>query len=86
MRGQLLRRLEELKSEFAEGRKRASELEQQQVTLHQTLLRISGAIQVLEEELKVQTQDAALNNGTSVSDAAQADLSLVNGSREHVAP
>ena len=53
MRGQLLRRLEELKSEFAEGRKRASELEQQQVTLHQTLLRISGAIQVLEEELKV---------------------------------
>jgi len=51
MRGQLLRRLEELKSEFAEGRKRASELEQQQVTLHQTLLRISGAIQVLEELL-----------------------------------
>jgi predicted nuclease with TOPRIM domain len=86
MRGQLIRRLEELKREFTEGQKRASELEQQQATLHQTLLRISGAIQVLEEELKVQSQDTALNNGTSVSDAAQADLSLVNGSREHVAP
>lgn len=86
MRGQLLRRLEELKREFAEGRKRAMELEQQQTTLHQTLLRISGAIQVLEEELKVQTQDAALNDGTSVGNTAQADLSQMNGSHERVAP
>lgn len=85
MRGQLLRRLEELKSEFAEGRKRASELEQQQVTLHQTLLRISGAIQVLEEELKVQTQGAAFNDGTSVGDTATAELSQMNGSHERVA-
>ena len=60
MRGQLIRRLEELKREFTEGQKRASELEQQQATLHQTLLRISGAIQVLEEELKVQSQDTSL--------------------------
>lgn len=75
MRGQLLRLLEELKKEFADGQKRATGLEQQQATLHQTLLRISGAIQVLEEELKVQTEDAALNNGTSVGDAVQVDLS-----------
>lgn len=86
MRGQLIRRLEELKREFTEGQKRASELEQQQATLHQTLLRISGAIQVLEEELKVQSQDTALSNGTSVGDAAKAELSQMNGSHERVAP
>ncbi len=84
MRAQLLRRLEELKKEFTEGRKRATELEQQQTTLHQSLLRISGAIQVLEEELKVQIQDAALNNGTPIDDAVRADLSRFNGSHEHV--
>lgn len=75
VREQLQRRLEALKQEFNVGRRRATELEQQQAALHQTLLRISGAIQVLEEELKVQTEDAALNNGTSVGDAVQADLS-----------
>ncbi len=47
MREQLQRRLEELKKEFNTGRARVTELEQQQTTLHQTLLRISGAIQVL---------------------------------------
>ena len=80
MRDQLERRLEALKKEFAAGRARASELEQQQTTLHQTLLRISGAIQVLEEELKAaQDQD-----GTSLSDAIQADPSQVNGSLDRV--
>lgn len=54
MREQLLRRLEELKKEFNTGRAKATELEQQQATLHQTLLRISGAIQVLEELLSGQ--------------------------------
>lgn len=84
VREQLQRRLEALKQEFNVGRRRATELEQQQATLHQTLLRISGAIQVLEEELRAQPQDAALNNGTLIGDAAQADLNRVNGSREHV--
>ncbi len=84
MRGQLLRRLEELKREFTEGQKRASDLEQQQATLHQTLLRISGAIQVLEEELRAQPQDAAFNNETLIRDAAPADLNRGNSSREHV--
>ncbi|MDI3467118.1 MAG: hypothetical protein OJF50_005939 [Nitrospira sp.] len=85
MREQLERRLETLKKEFATGRARATELEQQQTTLHQTLLRISGAIQVLEEELKAQPQDAGPGNGTTGSDAAQENLARVNGSREHVA-
>ncbi len=86
VREQLQRRLEALKQEFNVGRRRATELEQQQATLHQTLLRISGAIQVLEEELKVQTQDEALKDGTSVGDTAQAELSQMNGFHEHVTP
>lgn len=51
MREQLELRLEGLKKEFATGRARAAELEKQQAMLHDTLLRISGAIQVIEEEL-----------------------------------
>lgn len=70
MREQLERRLEALKEEFAAGRTKAAELDQQQSTLHQTLLRISGAIQVLEEELKAQAQGTKHNNGT-ITDTAQ---------------
>lgn len=51
MREQLRARLEELKREFETGQARLRELEAQEAQLRQTLLRISGAIQVLEEEL-----------------------------------
>lgn len=80
MREQLQRRLETLKKEFNAGRARATELEQQQATLHQTLLRISGAIQVLEEELKA----APSQEGTPIGEGIQVDPSLVNGSRDRV--
>lgn len=42
-------RLETLREEMSKGRERLQELEQQQQQLRDTLLRISGAIQVLEE-------------------------------------
>jgi hypothetical protein len=51
MHDQLQARLEELKGEFATGRDRLQELERQQLLLRETMLRISGAIQVLEELL-----------------------------------
>lgn len=51
MRTHLEQRLAELKSQFAHGRKVLSDLEVQQARLRETLLRISGAIEVLEEEL-----------------------------------
>lgn len=51
MRTQLQQRLQELKQEFAAGQARTRELEAEQQRLRETLLRISGAIQVLEEEL-----------------------------------
>lgn len=51
MRSQLQARLDELKTEFATGQVRLQELERQQLLLRETLLRISGAIQILEELL-----------------------------------
>ena len=51
MKEQLQTRLAALKAEFESGQERLAEVENQAVQLRQTLLRISGAIQVLEEEL-----------------------------------
>lgn len=52
MKKQIQSRLEELKKEFETGQARLQELEIQESRLRETLLRISGAIQVLEEMLK----------------------------------
>ncbi len=51
MRQQLEKRLEELRAELEAGQKMLNELDTKRENLRQTLLRISGAIQVLEEEL-----------------------------------
>ena len=51
MREQIERRLEELRHEYEAGTKLLSELETKQANVRATLTRISGAIQVLEEEL-----------------------------------
>ncbi|NJM61460.1 MAG: hypothetical protein HC849_16705 [Oscillatoriales cyanobacterium RU_3_3] len=51
MKQQLEQRLQSLKSEFEAGQKMLADLEAQQASLRDTLLRISGAIQVLEEVL-----------------------------------
>lgn len=59
MRDQLEKRLTELKAEFELGQNKLNELEAQAANLRNTLLRISGAIQVLEEELG---KDASQSN------------------------
>lgn len=64
MKEQALQRLNQLKSEFETGQKMLAELEAKQANLRDTLLRISGAIQVLEEVLK-QAQPAE-GNGEGV--------------------
>jgi hypothetical protein len=51
MREQLEQRVRELKAEQHKGQQMLAELEGRQAELRQTLLRISGAIQVLEEML-----------------------------------
>ncbi|NEP50615.1 MAG: hypothetical protein F6K65_18125 [Moorea sp. SIO3C2] len=51
MKEKLEQRLQSLKSEYEAGQKMLAELEVKQANLRETLLRISGAIQVLEETL-----------------------------------
>jgi predicted nuclease with TOPRIM domain len=66
MKEQLHQRLQSLKSEYQAGQKMLADLEAKQASLRNTLLRISGAIQVLEEtlnELNEEAADTAIDNG-----------------------
>ena len=60
MREQLEMRLAQLKAEFEQGQKMLTDLEIQQANLRNTLLRICGAIQVLEELLAPAGQELAV--------------------------
>ena len=51
MEEKLKTRLHQLRDEFAQGQTQLKQLEAEASDLRQTLLRMSGAIQVLEEEL-----------------------------------
>jgi predicted nuclease with TOPRIM domain len=51
MESKLRRRLEELRAEFDKGQQTLHDLEAQAANVRATLLRISGAIQVLSEAL-----------------------------------
>ena len=70
MRGQLAQRLQQLKAEFDTGQKMLAGLEQKRANLEQTLLRISGAIQVLEELLAAEKVSG--NRAEPVVDATTA--------------
>ncbi len=49
MQSEIKARLQELKEEYRKGQERLIALEQETTNLSNTMLRISGAIQVLEE-------------------------------------
>ncbi len=70
MKEQLEKRLAELKAEFASGQKVLADLEAKKVNLQNTLLRISGAIQALEElqaETETQqTEETQIEEGNGV--------------------
>lgn len=57
MRDKLEQRINQLKTEFASGQQMLADLEAQQASLRETLLRISGAIQILEEILAGPQED-----------------------------
>jgi hypothetical protein len=63
MKEQLEKRLLELKNEYENGQKIYTDLSIRQANLRESLLRISGAIHVLEEELK--------NHGDNNSESIQ---------------
>ncbi len=70
MKEQLERRLIELKAEFEAGQKMMAELEARQTHIRETLLRISGAIQVLEETLAANNPEE--RNGAKALDPESA--------------
>lgn len=51
MRDRLEQRLQQLKSEYETGQKMLTELAEKEAQLRNTMLRIGGAVQVLEELL-----------------------------------
>ena len=66
MREQIENRLRELRTEFEVGQKVMAELEIRQANLRSTLLRIGGAMQVLEEFLgEKKVDDASLTTATA---------------------
>jgi hypothetical protein len=67
MRDRLEQRVKELRLEYEAGQKVLAELEARQAHIRETLLRISGAIQVLEEELG--KADQAASNGQPSAEA-----------------
>jgi predicted nuclease with TOPRIM domain len=64
MREKLDQRLQSLKNEYEAGQKMLAELEAKQANLRDTLLRISGAIQVLEEALSESNEAEVSENET----------------------
>ena len=64
MRTQLEHRLQALRAEYEAGQKMLADLQAKEANLRETLLRISGAIQVLDEEL---------NKANASENAAQAE-------------
>jgi predicted nuclease with TOPRIM domain len=57
MKEQLEKRLQVLTAEYEAGQKALANLEAQKTSLRETLIRISGAIQVLEEELAIANRE-----------------------------
>jgi hypothetical protein len=58
MKAQVEHRLHQLQQEFESGQRMLADYEAREAELRQTLLRISGAIQVLEEMLNGEAQPA----------------------------
>lgn len=70
MKQQLQQRLQQLKAELESGQKVLAELEAKQANVRDTLLRISGAIQVIEEELsKADESSNGVSTSSQVDDA-----------------
>jgi ABC-type transporter Mla subunit MlaD len=74
MREQMEQRLQELRSEFESGQKLLAELDAKQTHLRSSLLRISGAMQVLEELL---SQEASVHQPSDTVEPQNTSLAAV---------
>ncbi len=69
MKTKLEKRLQELQNEFEAGQKMLADMEAKQANLRDTLLRLSGAIQVLQEELgQGEEKNGSAQNGQSAAE------------------
>jgi hypothetical protein len=67
MKDQIEQRLTELRSEFEAGQQMLTDLATREANIRQSMLRISGAIQALEELLeRSETDEPALAAGAAV--------------------
>ena len=68
MEEQLKQRLDDLESEFNNGQKMLDEADAKRENLTHSLIRISGAIQVLREEIEKHNKTSNENLASSVND------------------
>lgn len=71
MKEQIQERIQQLKAEYESGQKMLADLETQESNLRTTMLRISGAIQVLEELLAKAEEEENLDNVKKVEVLSQ---------------
>ena len=71
MKEQIKERIEQLKAEYESGQKMLADLEIQESNLRSTMLRISGAIQVLEELLAKAEEEENLDDAKKVEVLSQ---------------
>jgi hypothetical protein len=77
MKEQLEQRLKELKADFETGRKMLDELKLKETQYRKSLLRISGAIQVLQEELArqpAQSEKKSVMQNNGVDEKVKASI------------
>ena len=77
MREHMQARLEMLRKELEKGQVELQKVESQRTYLHETILRITGAIQMLEELLA--EEQSAEQNGTTSADKEQLVTTHSNG-------
>lgn len=78
MKSEIEARLNELKKEYQKGQERMAALEQETTNLSHTLLRISGAIQVLEELSEVRAPGMTDGKYTNPENIPQNDNHVEN--------
>jgi predicted nuclease with TOPRIM domain len=71
MKEQIQERIEQLKAEYESGQKMLADLETQESNLRTTMLRISGAIQALEELLAKAEEEENLDEAKKVEVLSQ---------------
>jgi ABC-type transporter Mla subunit MlaD len=78
MQEQIEARLQQLKEEFERGQRLLGELEAQQASVRSTLLRISGAMQVLEELLNGSAPEGDLHAEDTLPESGPRPLPVPN--------